>query len=142
MASHRRLGSVLGTKALARGPGFDEGAVDAEAFIEQQFGLAGLREDVGQEQRGCGGIDPPLHIGGKRGMVPDLVVQSQTHEPPGQDMEVDLLHKQSIAANRFQQPANTRETAFPTPMIYSTVVIDIDAARDMTRFDYPQKTQY
>ena len=72
-------------------------------FIRQQFGRPRLLQNAGE--KGCGQVrieQKALLILGKDGMVPDLVVHGKADEPAKQEIVIELLHQQPVAADGVQ----------------------------------------
>jgi len=61
----------------------------------QTDGLEERRRDIARQQA------IPVLAEGRRG--PDRVIETQAHEPPEQQVVVQLLHQLSLAANRIQR---------------------------------------
>ena len=67
----RRLGGVVGAKALLRGPGFQQGAVDREVLVRQQFLFADLLHHGTEERlRDVAFQQPVAILGERRGGTP------------------------------------------------------------------------
>jgi hypothetical protein len=84
---------VLGPETLQGSPGLNEGAIHGEMLARQQSGLGRLLVDASEKGRGQVRTEKALPILGENGMVPDLVVHGQAHEPAKQDVVIQLLHE-------------------------------------------------
>jgi len=103
VAPRRRcLVVVLALETLVRGPGFNQCAVHAEVFVAGQLRPAGGVLDPLEEHAGQVFVEEPLAVGAEGGVVPDLVFQGQAHEPAVQQVVVDGLDQQPLAADREQ----------------------------------------
>ena len=65
---------VLGTKALDRGPGFDQGAVDLEVFFAQQLALTRLIDDLDEEALDQGRSHQPIPVLREGAGIPDRII--------------------------------------------------------------------
>jgi hypothetical protein len=97
-----RATAVLGPKALHRGPGLDQGAVDTEVFVGQELRPAGLVHHLPEETPGDVGFQQAVPVLGEGGVIPDRVVHGQSDEPAEQQVVVDLLDQQTLGAHRVQ----------------------------------------
>jgi len=95
----RRAVSVLGLEALLRGPGFDQGAVDAEVFVGHQPEALRRRHYAAAELPREVFCQPPVAVMGEGGVVPYGRVHPQPHEPAEQQIEVQLLHELPLTAH-------------------------------------------
>jgi hypothetical protein len=55
--------------------------------------------DPGEKGRGQVRTEKSVPILGKNGMVPDLVIHGQAHEPAKQEIVIQLLHQQPFTAD-------------------------------------------
>lgn len=98
----RRAVVVLALETLVRGPGFNECAVHAEVFVAGQLRPASGVFHPLEEHAGQVFVEEPLAVGAEGGVVPDLVFQVQADEPAVQQVLVDGLHQQPLAADGEQ----------------------------------------
>ena len=68
-------------------------------LVGQQTGIGRLFVDAPEKVRRQVRAKKALPVLGENGMVPDLVVHGQTHEPAKQEIVIQLLHQQSFAAD-------------------------------------------
>jgi hypothetical protein len=71
-------------------------------LVGQQSPLLGLRADLLEEGPGNVASEQPVPVLGKHRGVPDPVVHGQAHEPPEQQVVVELLHEQALAADAVE----------------------------------------
>src|SRR5215471_13279195 len=77
-------------------------AVDGEVLVRQQPAFARLGHDSLEEGPCDLAAQQALPILGEHGGVPDRIVHLQAHEPPEQQVIVQLLHQQPLAPDRVQ----------------------------------------
>jgi len=65
-----------------RGPGLEQGAIDAEVLARDVAPQLGLLDDLGQEPIGDLGLEQPLPVLGEGGGVERRGVDGQVQEPP------------------------------------------------------------
>jgi len=95
--------TILGPEALLSSPGLDERAIDREVLIREQRCLAGLAEHRVEEGLRDLAAQEPLAVLGEHGDVPDRVVGVQSDEPAEEQVVVEALHQEALAAHRVQQ---------------------------------------
>ena len=87
---HRRVaGARRSLEALVPGPRLDQRAAHGEMLVREQVRLARL----GQH---------PLAVLREHAVVPDRIVHLQPPEPAQEQVVVELLHQQPLAADRVQ----------------------------------------
>src|SRR5436190_20922605 len=86
-----RILVVLALEALLARPGFDERTVHREVLAREKLFLLGLLQDLLEELPGDLLLKKPFPVLGERGGMPDLIVHSQPHEPPEEEIVVELL---------------------------------------------------
>ena len=93
--------AVLPLKALVPRPRLDQRAIDGEVLIRQpRLGLGhdqlkeALRDRVRQQT---------IPILGEHRWRPDRFIHLQAHEPPEQDVVVELLHEEALTPNRIEE---------------------------------------
>jgi hypothetical protein len=91
---------IFGSEAFNGCPRFQQGSVHREVFIADKPLLLGLITDRAEKQGNGSGIEQPIPIFGKYGMVPDAVIHGQADKPPIQKVVIELFHQQSFTADR------------------------------------------
>ncbi len=89
-----------------RGPRLQQRAVHREVLIADQVAQPCQQHGVLEEMLGDRLVEQPLAVEGERRVVPHRVVDVQTGEPAEQQVVVELLHQQPLAAHavdRLQQ---------------------------------------
>ena len=99
----RRGHRVAPREALEPGPGLDQRPVDREMLGREQ--LPGLRLLHDGREEGLGDVpaQQAFPVLGEHGHIPDRGIQAQPHEPPIEDVEVQLLHELPLAPDRVQR---------------------------------------
>jgi hypothetical protein len=101
---------ILWPVAAVRGPGLDQRSVNAEMLVaEQSRGVGLLNNRV--EQVSCDiGTEQSVAVLAESRVVPDRLVDRQPHKPAKQQVVLELLDQQPLAADRIehlqQQSAN------------------------------------
>ncbi len=73
--------------------------VHREVLVRQQLLRPRLRDHLLEKRFGDFSFQQPLPVLGEHRHVPHLVVHAQPHEPPEQQVVVQLLHQQPLAAH-------------------------------------------
>jgi len=85
-----------------RGPGLDQRAVHTEVFVAAQACPIGGVLDPLEKGAGQVFIEEPLAVGAEGRVVPDLVIDVQSHEPAVQQVVLDGLDQLALAADGKQ----------------------------------------
>ncbi len=91
---------VFALKTLLAGPGLDQRAIDGEVLVGHQAG--GPFDHAPEAAPGDLLIEQPVAILGERRRVPDPIVHRQADEPAKQQVVIELLHQQPLAADRVE----------------------------------------
>jgi len=91
-------------EALVRGPCFDKRAVHAEVFVAGRPPPLGAKLDALEEGTGEVFVEQAFAIGAEGGVVPDLNLDVQAHEPAVQQVVVDCLDQLALNADGEQDP--------------------------------------
>ena len=97
---------VLGPEALVRSPRLQQRAVHREVLVADQITQPRQQHGVLEEVLGDRLVEQPLAVEGERRVIPHRVVDVQADEPAEQQVVVELLHQQPLAAhavNHLQQ---------------------------------------
>ena len=100
--SGRLIRAVARGQALVRGPRPQQRAVDAEVLIGHQLGPLGDRHHAAEELALHALLEQAIAVGRERGVIPDRLVQRQAHEPSVHHVEIDMLDKRTLRADRKQ----------------------------------------
>jgi hypothetical protein len=87
---------VLPLKTLLTGPGFDQRAIDGEVLVRHQ-GRSALHDTTEEAARDLL-IQEPIAILREDRRRPDRLVHVHPDEPPEQQVVIELLHQQALAA--------------------------------------------
>jgi hypothetical protein len=94
---------ALRPKAFVTGPGLEQRAIDGEVLVRQESVLARLRHDgVKEFGRDLAG-EQSIAILRKGRVVPDRVVHPEAHEPPKQQVVIELLDEQPLTADAIER---------------------------------------
>ena len=89
-------------EALVTRPRLEERPIDREMLVgEQPVGLDG-GQHFGEERVGDVAIEQPVAIFRKRRRVPHRIVETQPDEPPIENVVIELLHQEPLAADAVQ----------------------------------------
>src|SRR5947209_19631952 len=89
-------------ETLGSGPGLEQRAIDGKMFVrEQALGIRLLEHRVEKALRDLA-HQQTLAILGEDGHVPDPIVEVEPDKPAKQEVVVELLHQQPLAAHRVQ----------------------------------------
>lgn len=94
--------SVFAPKTPLRRPRINQGAVDAEVLIGGQPCLLGLAVDLGEERTRNIGLEQAVAVFRKRRVIPHRLIARKPHEPAKQQIVVELLAQQALAAHRVE----------------------------------------
>jgi len=94
--------AVFALEALVRRPSLDQGAVDAEVLVADEPRPVGAVLDALEEHARQVFVEQALAVGAEGGVIPDLVFDAQAHEPAIQQVVVDGLDQQPLAADGEQ----------------------------------------
>jgi hypothetical protein len=89
-------------EALQPGPGLDQRPVDREVLRRQELAPLSLGQHPLEEGPGDIPAEQPLPVLGEHGRVPDPVINAEAHEPPEEEVVVQLLHELAFAPDRVQ----------------------------------------
>lgn len=98
----RGLVVVPALETFVRGPGLDQRAVHTEVFVAAQACPIGGVLDPLEKGAGQVFIEEPLAVGAEGRVVPDLVIDVQSHEPAVQQVVLDGLDQLALAADGKQ----------------------------------------
>jgi hypothetical protein len=87
-------------ETLLTGPGFDQGPIDREVLVGHQ--ALGPLDHAAEKAPGDLLIEQPVAILREHRWRPHGLVHRQANEPPKQQVVIELLHQQSLAANRVE----------------------------------------
>ena len=93
---------ILRAEALQAGPGLDQGAVDREVLAAQELPNPRVAQHRRQEFGRDLTLEQPVAVGRERGRMPYRIVVPEPHEPPVQEVVVELLHQQPLRADRIE----------------------------------------
>ncbi len=94
---------VLRAEALVRGPGLQQRAVHREVFVRHQTALLSQHRHFVQKLR-CHRIAiEPITVLGEHRVVPERLIDRDSQEPAKQQVVLQLLHQQPLAADRVEQ---------------------------------------
>ena len=103
-AAFRRLArTVLGDKALHRGPGFNQRAIDREVIGRDQTVPLCQAQHLAEESTGNAFIEQTVTVLRETAVIPDLVIHVQTDKPAIEEVVVNVLHKLPFRTNRVQR---------------------------------------
>jgi hypothetical protein len=85
-----------------RGPGFNQRAVDAEVLVAGELAPLGAALDTLEEDAGEILVEQALPVGTEGGVVPDRIIDVQTHEPAVEKVVVDRFDQLALAADGKQ----------------------------------------
>src|SRR5262245_38272314 len=102
------------TETLLSRPRLQQGSIDGEVLIRELVSLACLFEDGSEESIGDVAIKQALAVLRKHRGIPNRVVHIQSHEPPEQQVVIQLLQSASVRCVRNRAlGAAVPVTAFP-----------------------------
>src|SRR5690606_26142471 len=101
-SGRRIIRTVSRPKTLQRRPSFNQRAIDAEMLVTRQPGRLGLSHDLLEERLRDIGLHESIAVLAERRVIPYPIVDRQPHEPPKQQVVVELLTEQSLAAYRVK----------------------------------------
>ena len=127
---HRRVATRAGrfvfaiapAHAFHRRPGLNQRAIDTEVLVREQPCLLRLAHHAPQQLPGHLRLDQPVAVLGEARVIPDRLIDRQSHEPAKQQVVVQLLAQEPLAADRIQYLQRRgshqtlrrdRRTAFP-----------------------------
>src|SRR5213594_4885896 len=93
---------VLALETLEARPSVDQGAVDREMLVGEQPALLGLGADPLEKSPRDVAAEQPFPILREHRGVPDRVIHGQAHEPPEEQVVVELLHEEPLAAHAVE----------------------------------------
>ena len=96
------LSSSFAFETLVRGPGLNQRAVHAEVFVAGKPAPLGAELDALEEGARQVFVEEAFAVGAEGGVVPDLVLDVQAHEPAVQQVVVDRLDQLAFAADGEQ----------------------------------------
>src|SRR5271165_920192 len=101
---------VLRPVAAVRSPGLDQGPINAEVLVAEQTRGVRLRNDRVEQVSGDIGAEQPVAVLAEGRVIPDRLIDRQTHKPAKQQVVLELLDQHPLAADRIehlqQQSAN------------------------------------
>ena len=100
LAAPDGIALVFALKALLAGPRLDQRPIHGEVLIGHQ--LHRLSFDLFEERLGHFLIQQPIPILAVHGRVPHPVIDLQAYEPAEQQVVIELLHEQVLAADRVE----------------------------------------
>jgi len=95
-----RFASVLRAEALVAGPGFDQRAIHGEVFI-RQIRLGSFQHPL-EKDFGHFFVQEPLPVLAENRVMPHHFVHAHTDKPAKQQVVVQLLHQEPLAAHRVK----------------------------------------
>src|SRR6266487_2540829 len=93
---------ILRLETFQTGRCFQQGAVNGEVLITEQFVPPRLVQHTGKELLGDVPAQQPLTILREGGRVPHAVVHVQSHEPAKEHVIVQFFHQQPLAAHAVE----------------------------------------
>jgi hypothetical protein len=93
--------AIFPLETLLTRPRLEQRAVDGEVFVRHQIGRT--RDHALKEAVGHGVLQQPIAILREDRRHPDRFIHLQAHEPPKQDVVIELLHQQPLTPNRVEQ---------------------------------------
>lgn len=93
---------ILGLEALLAGPRLDQRAVHREVLVAEQLALLGKVQHFAKQRLDHRVLDEPIAVLGEGGVIPDRIVDGKPHKPAKQQVVVQLLHQQALAAHRIE----------------------------------------
>jgi len=97
-----RLVARFAYKTLLSRPRLDQRPVDGEMLIRQQPMLCGHCQHRGEKHSGDVARQQPVAVLAEGRRVPDHVIQVEPHKPAEEQIVVELLHQQPLAADRVE----------------------------------------
>ena len=91
--------AIFRAESLHRGPGFNEGPIDREVFVRNQFLPFGQSKDAAKEEAGDLLIQQPIPVCREGRVIPYFPIQGQPNKPSVQQIEIDLLYQLPLGAN-------------------------------------------
>ena len=94
--------AILGTKALLRGPGLDQGSIDREMFVRQKRLHLAVVQKLGHELLKHVAVLQPLAVLRKCRRVPYRIIRRKPDEPAVQKIVVQLFHQLPLPADAIE----------------------------------------
>ena len=98
----RRPALVFGPKALVARPRFQQRAVDRKVLVRQETMRIGLAPHRLEEGLRDVALQQPVTVLRKRRMIPHALIQTEPDEPAKQQVVVQLLDQQALAAHTVE----------------------------------------
>ena len=111
MEIHTRVTRIIGRcgrllflrlKALQARPSLHQRAIHRKVFVGNQTRFPRSLYHLRQELLGHRPLQQAVAVLGKRGGIPNNLIQVQAHKPAEQNAIVDLLHQQPLAPHRIE----------------------------------------
>ena len=94
--------SINGPKALVRCPGLQQRPIHGKMFVAQQFSGSRFSQHALKESFRNIPFQQSLPVLGERAGIPHFIVHTQSHEPPEQQVVIQLFHQQPLTSHRIQ----------------------------------------
>src|SRR6266702_2277664 len=93
---------ILALEALQRGPGFDQRPINGKVLVREQSERVRLRDSLPEELASNFSLQQALAVSTEARMIEARLVQLHVQKPAEQQIVVELLTEQPLAANRIQ----------------------------------------
>src|SRR3990167_2367309 len=93
---------VLGPETLLGSPRLNQRAIHTEMFLADQLLLVGQANHLFKQLGNDVMLQQPVAILAERGVIPDLIVDTQTNEPAIEQVIVDMFNQLPFATNTEQ----------------------------------------
>src|SRR6266568_9231683 len=94
---------ILALEALQRGPGFDQRPINGKVLVREQSERLRLRDSLPEELASNLSLQQALAVSTEARMIEARLVQLHVQKPAEQQIVVELLTEQPLAANRIQR---------------------------------------
>src|SRR5438132_1219482 len=94
---------ILALEALQRGPGFDQRPINGKVLVREQSERVRLRDSLPEELASNFSLQQALAVSTEARMIEARLVQLHVQKPAEQQIVVELLTEQPLAANRIQR---------------------------------------